>query len=122
LLRTLQAPPPTGSLQEWALIFYLDRLDDIEHMKFRALATLQLDKDAGGKAFEEYMRCAFPSLARKKEEEKKNIQKVLKDWTKMGPLKVIKQEELTIRSRMRARASKVDNALVDRVIKKGSPR
>lgn len=99
------------------MILYLDRLEDIEHMKFRALAQLLLNKEDGQKAFEEYMKIAFPSLARKKEEEKNNLTKLLKAWTGLGPLKVTKMPELSLQSRMKTRAVQVDNEMADRVYK-----
>lgn len=88
LLRTLQAPPPQGSLQEWALIFLLDRLEDIEHARFRALAQIIVDKEEGAKAFEDYMNIAFPSLAQRKKKREEQMKKLLTAWTSIGGLKV----------------------------------
>lgn len=88
LLRTLQAPPPKGSLQEWTLIFLLERLEDIEHARFRALAQLLIDQKTGAEAFEDYMKIAFPSMTARKEQSNNQVKQVLKDWTSKGPLKI----------------------------------
>jgi hypothetical protein len=77
-----------GSLQEWCLIFLLDRLEDIEHAKFRALAQLQLDQESGVKAFEDYLNIAFPGLAMKRKKRDEESKKVLDWWTGLGGLKV----------------------------------
>lgn len=103
LLRTLQAPPPKGSLQEWALIFLLDRLEDIEHARFRALAQILVNKEEGAKAFEEYMAIAFPSIALRKKKRGEDMAKVLKAWTSSGPLRVIPLMPLQGRSKLKAR-------------------
>lgn len=93
MLRTLQAPPRPGSLQEWLLILLLDRLEDIEHARFRALAQLILvsgsDKqDAGIEAFEDYMKIAFPSLEGRKKAQAQEAYDALRSWIAEGPLKV----------------------------------
>ena len=93
LLRTLQAPPEKGSLQEWALIFLLDRIEDREHAQFRALAQILIDKDSGVEAFEDYMRIAFPSLAKRKKQRDDVMKDLLTNWTSSGPLKVIPLQE-----------------------------
>jgi len=92
-LRTLQAPPRPGSLQEWLLILLLDRLEDIEHARFRALAQLILvsgsDKqDAGIEAFEDYMKIASPSLEGRKKAQAQEAYDALRSWIAEGPLKV----------------------------------
>jgi len=100
-LRTLQAPPKRGSLQEWALIFLLDRLEDIEHARFRALAQILVDKEEGAKAFEDYMKISFPSLALRKKKRDEQIHQALKSWTSIGGLKVTALPTPTGRSKMK---------------------
>lgn len=107
MLKTLQAPPPKGSLQECALILLLDRLEDIEHARFRALAQIVIDKEKGVEAFEDYLKLAFPSLALRKKEREQEIHKALKAWTGAGPLKVTPLSVPTGRSRMKMRVAKV---------------
>jgi hypothetical protein len=106
LLRTLQAPPPRGSLQEWALIFLLDRLEDIEHARFRALAQLTIDKKEGVKAFEDYMNIAFPSLAIRKKQKEEETKAVMKAWVGRGPMKVTPLVPLG-KSKLKGRITKV---------------
>lgn len=71
----------------------LDRLEDIEHARFRALAQIILvsgseKQDAGIEAFEDYMKIAFPSLEQRKETKKQQARNALMSWIKEGPLKV----------------------------------
>ena len=88
MLRTLQAPPPPGSLREWLLILLLDRMEDIEHARFRALAQIIIDKESGIEAFEDYMKIAFPSLENRKKAQAQQVHDALRGWVAQGPLKV----------------------------------
>lgn len=93
MLRTLQAPPRPGSLQEWLLILLLDRLEDIEHARFRALAQIILvsnseKQESGIEAFEDYMKIAFPSLEGRKKAQAEQAYDALRSWIAEGPLKV----------------------------------
>ena len=108
LLRTLKAPPPKGSLQEWALIFLLDKLEDIEHARYLALVQVIINKDEGIKAFDEYMKIAFPSLAARKNQQEEATKKVLKWWTKSGPIKVTPLAPLTLKSKLKTRVVEVN--------------
>jgi hypothetical protein len=103
LLRTLQAPPPKGSLQEWCLIFLLERLEDIEHAKFRALAQIGVDKEEGAKAFEQYLNIAFPSLALKRKQQDEETKKVLNWWTSFKSIEVVPLVPPKIKSRVQAK-------------------
>lgn len=85
----------------------LDRLEDIEHARFRALAQIVIDKEKGVEAFEDYLKLAFPSLALRKKEREQEIHKALKAWTGAGPLKVTPLSVPTGRSRMKMRVAKV---------------
>ena len=107
LLRTLQAPPLKGSLQEWALIFLMDRLEDIEHARYLALVQVVIDKDEGIKAFDEYMKIAFPSLALRKKERENETKKVLEWWTSRGPMEVTPLAPLTLKSKLKTKVVQV---------------
>lgn len=117
LLRTLQAPPPRGSLQEWALIFLLDRLEDIEHARFRALAQLLIDKKEGAKAFEDYISVAFPSQAIRNKKKNDDIKVALQDWVKKGPMKVTPLIPLG-KSKLKGRVTKVVQGRQNDIYKK----
>lgn len=114
LFHTLQKPPPAGSLQEWVLILYLDRCEDIEHAKFRALVQVVLtvrseNQEPGLEAFEEYMNKAFPNLRTRKKKKHEDVLNVLKQWVGQGPIKVTPlSEPRRIRSRMVSRISGVE--------------
>ena len=105
MLKTLQAPPRLGSLQEWVLILTLDRLEDIEHARFRALAQLIADKEKGVEAFEDYMKIAFPSLEGRKSAQKEQAKEALKQWVATGPLKVkpLLQQDKMGKSKLKTR-------------------
>jgi len=103
LLRTLQAPPPKGSLQEWCLIYLLERLEDIEHAKFRALAQLSVDKEEGAKAFEDYLQIAFPTLALKRKKQDAETKRVLDWWTSFKSVEVTPLVPPQIVSKMNAK-------------------
>jgi hypothetical protein len=103
LLRTLQAPPSRGSLQEWCLIFLLERLEDIEHAKFRALAQLNIDAEEGAKAFEDYLTVAFPSLALRRKKQSEENKRVLDWWTSFKSIEVTPLVPPTIKSKVNAR-------------------
>lgn len=88
MLQTLRAPPPSGSLQESALILLLMKLESVEHARFRALAQVQLDPESGIKAFEEYMKIAFPYLEASKQRDKTDHMALLAREVARGPLTV----------------------------------
>lgn len=88
MLQTLRAPPPSGSLQESALILLLMKLESVEHARFRALAQIQIDSESGVKAFEEYMAMAFPYLEATKRRDKVDHMKLLAKEVSRGPLTV----------------------------------
>lgn len=77
-----------GSLREWVIILLLNKLEDIEHARLRAVVQVLLDKDKGVEAFEDYMKIAFPYLEGRKKQQKDDAQKALMSWIKEGPLKV----------------------------------
>ncbi len=96
-------------MQEWALIFLLDRLEDIEHARYLALVQVIVNKEEGVKAFDEYMNIAFPSLALRKKQREDETKKVLKWWTKRGPIKVTSLAPLTLKSKLKTRVVQVTN-------------
>ncbi len=70
----------------------MDRLESIEHARFRALSQLLIDtggdsREQGIEAFEDYMKIAFPGLAGKKQKEKEKVLDALKWWIGRGPVK-----------------------------------
>lgn len=107
MLRTMQAPPPTGSLQEWVLISLIDKTEAIDLAKFRALAQLIVDKEKGVEAFEEYLKIAFPGFESRKQREREGMHKQLRQWTDSGPLQVVSLEEPTARSKLKTRMVRV---------------
>ena len=119
LFHTLKQPPPSGSLQEYVLLLYLDRVEDIEHAKFRALAQMVLtigaeNQESGIKAFEDYMNKAFPNLRTKTKKKHDQMMDVLKNWVSQGPLAVkpLGNPDAKARSKMVKHITTVDKGTV----------
>lgn len=75
------------------LILYLDRVEDVEHAKFRALAQILLtanaeDQQPGVDAFDEYLSKAFPGSEGKKNRRHTEMMAALKEWAGLGPIGV----------------------------------
>lgn len=125
LFQALQRPPPRGSLQEWVLILYLDRVEAIEHARFRALSQIMLvsnaeDQGPGTEAFEDYMKQAFPNLESKKVNKQRMMMEALKEWTGLGPLNVTPLAMPTMkgRSKMVQRITGIEKGDIDSVVGK----
>jgi hypothetical protein len=103
LLRTLQAPPRQGSLQESVLLLLLMKLETIEHARFRALSQILIDKDKGQEVFDEYMKIAFPYMEATKTKDKKQALDVLNDWVKGGAFGITPMQQPTMRSKLKTR-------------------
>jgi len=117
LLQTLQAPPQPGSLREWVLILLVNRLEDIEHARFRALAQLIVDKETGVKAFEDYMKIAFPGMEARKKAQEQEVFDALKREVGRGPLKVTPLSTPKVRSKIQQQlvtAKRADAAVQER--------
>jgi len=94
----------------------MDRLESIEHARFRALAQLTVEANSdtheqGLKAFEDYMRIAFPGLASKKQKEEDRVVEQLKWWIGRGPLNFTPMPDFTKKgkSRMVHRVTGIDS-------------
>jgi len=91
----------------------LDRLEDIEHARFRALAQVLIDKESGVEAFEDYMRIAFPSMHQRKKKRDDSMKDLLKSWTTQGPLQVTPLQEKRGKSRLKQRLVRVEDERLD---------
>jgi len=95
----------------------MDRLESIDHARFRALAQLVIEANSdtheqGLEAFEDYMQVAFPGTADKKKKEKDKVLDQLKWWVNRGPLTATPMPEFDRKkgkSRMVHRIAQVDN-------------
>lgn len=96
----------------------LDRLEDIEHARFRAQAqimlTINADKqDAGIEAFEDYMNVAFPTLKTKKKKTAERAHEALRSWIAQGPLNVTPMAQpVRAKSRMIERIASIEGGEV----------
>lgn len=97
---------------------YLDRAEEVEHSKFRALVQVVLtvgaeNQDAGIEAFEEYMDKAFPNRRSKKNKKKDDMMTVLKNWVSHGPIGITPVAQPTKhRSKMVSRIASVETGPV----------
>jgi len=93
MLRTLREPPQKGSLRESVLIVVLQRLEDIEHARWKALVQIlveasQNDVKQGLKAWEQYTQIAFPYLEAQKKQQSKHIKQLMDQEMSRGPVAV----------------------------------
>lgn len=119
LLQTLREPPPRGSVRESVLRLFIMQREEAEHAKFRALAQLLVDKDAGVKAFEEYFDTAFPYIKKEMQKQDMSLAKMLQREVERGALAVSRtNSDRKVRSRLRVkyqRSAELANKVVDKV-------
>lgn len=96
-----------GTPQEFVLLMLIDRLELIEHARFRALAQITVDKEEGVKAFESYMQIAFPGMTMRQKRKDDDTREALKKWVNSGPIAVTPLPMPTIKSRMKLQVAKV---------------
>ena len=123
LFQTLRKPPPRGSVRESVLRLFVMQREEAEHAKFRALAQLLLDKEAGAKAFEEYFDTAFPHIkaegARNDMAYAKFLHEEVVKAMSQGGLRVSKMAEPhKVNSRLKVRYDKRSMELADKVVDK----
>ena len=104
---------------------YLDRVESIEHARFRALSQILLtigadSQDSGVEAFEDYMRKAFPNVETTKKKKYQQMLEVLKGEIGHGPLAVVPMAMPSIRgkSRMVSRISGIEKGTVANALSK----
>lgn len=101
LLATLREPPRRGSAREFALIMYSTMRDRIEHAKVRALAQAMIDKEEGVKAFDEYMKLAFPWHEDHKVKRDVDMKKIMAEEIKRGALLVTSDKPRVVQSKLK---------------------
>lgn len=84
----------------------LMKLEAVEHARFRALAQILINQDAGSKAFDEYMKIAFPYMDASKERDKKEAKEVLKEWLDQGAFNVRPLPMPKMKSKLKTRMLK----------------
>lgn len=91
--------------------------EEAEHAKFRALAQLQIDKEAGAKAFEEYFDTAFPHIKKEMQQSDMSLAQLLQKEVTKGGLAVHRMSsEKKVRSRLKHRYERRDTELADKVM------
>jgi hypothetical protein len=103
LYDTLREPPKRGSVRELVLIQYVMRRENIQHARLRALAQVIIDQEKGVKAFEEYMKEAFPYLETAKRREHGKHMSVLMEEIKRGGLAITQKHETSMKSRLKTK-------------------
>ena len=86
-------------------MMYVLQKERVEHTRLRALAQLQLNKEEGIKAFDEYMKTAFPWLESQKKKQDNDFVRILNEEVKKGGLAIQGPlwQENKLRSRIRSR-------------------
>ncbi len=84
----------------------MDRLEDVEHARFRALAQLIIEigneeSTEGVEAFDQYMAKAFPGRESKERKKKEQVLEQLKWWVNRGPLDVLPMPEFMKKGKSR---------------------
>ena len=79
------------------------KLETIEHARFRALAQIIIDQEKGVRAFEEYMKLAFPYLEAVKTRDKDKLLEVLRREVRRGPLMITPMKQPMVHSRLKKR-------------------
>ena len=119
LFQTLREPPPRGSVRESVLRLFVMQKEEAEHAKFRALAQLLVDKEAGAKAFEEYFDAAFPHIKRELRKEDMSFAEILQKEVSHGGLSVQRlSSQKKVHSRLRRRYERRGPELADKVTSK----
>lgn len=117
LFQTLREPPPRGSVRESVLRLFVMQQEETEHAKFRALAQLLIDKEAGAKAFEEYFDIAFPHVKQESEKRDMSLAKLLQREVQQGGLSVQRMSSgKKVNSRLKVRYDQRSNELANKVL------
>jgi len=117
LFQTLREPPPRGSVRESLLRLLVMQKEEAEHAKFRALAQLLVDKEAGAKAFEEYFDAAFPHIKKEMQETDMSLAKFLHREVERGGLAVRRIDSgRRVHSRLRVKYNKGSAEMADKVM------
>lgn len=95
--------PGKGTLREAVLIAFVQRTQDVEHAKLRALAQIIIDPKQGIEAFNDYLKAAYPHLEVDKNNQKKSHIEAMMAEIKRGPMQVKAQGEVRVRSRLKTK-------------------
>jgi hypothetical protein len=94
--------------------------EEAEFMKWRAIATLMVDRVKGAEAFDEYAKSAFPYLEKERSKEKNDLIEALRREVANGPISIRKVGKPKAKSRLRASYDR--NAIrSDKVLSKIGP-
>lgn len=109
-----------GSLQEFALRELVLIRDEIEHSRLTVLAQIAVNPEAGIKAYQDYLKVAFPYLKTSQQREYSDITKIIEREMKMFkdgiPISVSKKAPA--RSRLREQVDKNAVSRTDKLFKK----
>lgn len=80
--------------------------EQAEHLQFRALMQVMLDKDKGIEAYDEYRAARFPFLATQKKRDRAQVLSVLEQELKRGVLTVTPLGQKPMNSRLKQRVER----------------
>lgn len=94
--------PKKGSLRESVLLLYCLKREEIEYTRDLALAQIQISKEKGVEAFNDYRKVMFPWVDTAQKREEDTHKKLLEQLVKAGPLSItpMKSASGKIRSRL----------------------
>lgn len=79
MLKTLTRPPEPNSFRGWVLIFYQQKLEEIDQAKTRAIIQAAINEEAASDAFELYLKIAYPGLEDLRKKEKDKIKTLMEE-------------------------------------------
>jgi hypothetical protein len=120
-MSTLKETPKFGSVRETVLIMYALMRERGDHARLRVIVQSVVDKEQGVKAFDEYMKIAFPWIETAKGRARMDHMKELLNEVRRGPLSVTPMAMPKVNSRLRTKIEKQaspDPAAMNRVYEK----
>ena len=109
-----------GSIRESVLLLLLVHKDRTEHAATRLLTQVQVNPEAGAKAYEEYVKVRYPYLETTKQREHEETIKRLNEAVKAGPLVVRQMGDNKMKSHMKKKIDRIspDTGAPSRLMKK----
>ncbi len=111
---TARETPKKGSLRESVLLLYCLKREEIEYTRDLALAQIQISKDKGVEAFNEYRKAMFPWVDTAQKREEDTHKQLLEKIVKAGPPSIspMKMGGGKMRSRLVQRKEVSENKVV----------
>jgi len=93
----------------------LVKKDEIEHAATRVLTQIQIDADAGVKAYDEYVKLRYPYLESAQKRDKEKVIDQLYKEVRQGAMSVAPSKMEQVKSRMKSKVKRVDEDSVPNI-------